>query len=70
MAEDNNCIITSAAFHIDKIGVGCRNKSFELMGLSFGLEDGVKEVTVHCLLRIRNSYIRKHKQTVFNIIIL
>lgn len=47
MAENNSGLVAAAAFDIHEIRVGCGHQALQLVRLSFVLEGGVQEVSVH-----------------------
>ncbi len=51
MAEDDGGLVASSALDVHEVGVGGGHQSFEFVALLFGLEGGVKEVSIHVLAK-------------------
>ena len=47
VAEDDGGLVAASALHVHEVGVGGRHQSLQFVGLSFALEGGVKEISVH-----------------------
>ena len=47
MTEENGSLIASSALYVDVVRVRSRDQSLEFVLLLFGLEGGVKQVSVH-----------------------
>lgn len=47
VTEYNIGFVAASAFNIHKVGVGGGDQSFQFVGLSFVLEGGVEEVSIH-----------------------
>ena len=47
MTEDDGGFVASSALDVHEVGVGGGHESLQLVGLTFGFEGGVKEVSIH-----------------------
>jgi hypothetical protein len=47
VAEDYGSLVAASALHVHEVAVGGGNQSFEFVGLSFVIEGGVQEISVH-----------------------
>ena len=51
MTEDDGGFVASSALDVHEVGVGGGHESLQLVGLTFGFEGGVKEVSIHVLAK-------------------
>jgi len=56
MTEENGSLIASSALYVDVVRVRSRDQSLEFVLLLFGLEGGVKQVSVHWFKNIEIFY--------------
>ena len=61
MAEDHGGLVAASAFHVHEVGVGGGHQSFHFVLLLLGLKGGVKEVSVHAILKKIRKYFIIHR---------
>jgi hypothetical protein len=50
MTEDHCGLVAASALDVHEVGVGSRHQTLQLVALSFSLEGGVKEISVHWIV--------------------
>ena len=62
MAENYSSLVASSTSDVHEVGVGSLDESFEFVLLLFGLEGGVKEISLHALDCATVNYYPKNIQ--------